>query len=468
MTSVCFALRRRLLQRVLLPLIAAAALAGLPAPPAGAVDTSATTLIETRLTDLVNADRARAGLPGLRIDVRLVAPARAWSARMAASGSLAHDPDAAAANPAGVTTWAENVGRTSEPDAAAALHAGFMASPAHRSIMLDGRFSDVGVGVARGDDALYATQHFTGGAPARISSAVQATADLARALFADGGAQRAVIVRDDLFPDALASGPLAGSLGPILLTPPGGVLYPHVRLALEEFLPAGATVWIVGGNAAVDSDVEAELAAAGWRVRRIWGGDRVDTAAAVARAIAERDGRPDTALLATAGNWADAAAGGGFGARTGSPVLLTHVDELPGATADALSAVAPRRVAVLGGADVVSDRVAQRAGAARVDGLTRQDTAAAVARDLWGRSDAASAPAWTVVPADGEDAWTWALAAAPLAARVDAPILLAARPLSDGLRAYLDGLGYGNGRSAALHPFGPVGPALDDLAALTR
>lgn len=425
------------------------------------------TSVENQLTELVNAERRGRGLPDMRVDVRLMAPAREWSAHMASQGRLSHTGDLRGQAPAGASAWAENVGMSSSPDAAGGLHAMFMASGGHRASIL-GNYTDVGIGVTVSGGRTWVTQRFTAGAPAPVAAAVASTAALTKNLFGGGQAQHAVIVRDDVFADALAGGPLAGDDGPILLNPPGGAVHPAVRSALEAVLPRGSTVWLAGGSAAVSDHVEWELDAAGWNVKRVAGPNRVETAARVAREVTSRSGRPARALVATAGDWPDAAAGGAYGAAAQAPILLSESDAVPAATAGALGEIRPQRVAALGGRAALSNGVVSQLGADRVSGPSRQGTSAAIAADLWGHRDA-SPRYWIAVPAYSADAWTWAVTAAPLAARHGAAVLLVGDDLASTTRDYVAGLGYGGGNSATLLTHGPVpGAAADQLRALLR
>jgi putative cell wall-binding protein len=450
-------------------LVIALVLSALLIPPAPAWASASDTEVEVRLTELVNASRAQHGLQPLRVDVRLVASARGWSAEMARQGRLAHDPHLQRGIPAGARAWAENVAVTSRTDdPAGAIHRMLMDSAPHRRNILDGRFTDLGIGVARGGGRTWATQRLTAGAPATVAPAVEGLASLTRSTFGSGGAAHAVIARDDVFADALAAGPLAGRGGPILLSPPGPVLHPAARVALERVLPRGRTIWLVGGTSAVSDGVAGELRGAGWDVRRASGTTRVGTAEAVARQVVARDGRPATALAATGWDWPDAVTGGAYGARAGAPIVLTEPNRVPAETHRALEAVRPGGVAVLGGSAAVSDRVVRDLGGTRVAGATRQSTSAATAESLWGYRDAAP-QRWIAAPAFGDDAWTWALGAAPLAARTGAAVLLVGPQLDPDLRDYVAGLGYGGGRSAELLTVGPVPTSgADELRALLR
>lgn len=456
-------------------LVVTLVLVALAARPAAA----ATGQVERVLTDSVNATRQAAGLAPLRVDVRLVEAARSWSRTMADGVGLDHSGDALVL-PDEVTAWAENVGWTaSTVDPAAELAAEFLTSPRHLAAIRDPRFTDLGVGAVQSGRHTWVTEIFAttdpvaptpsadpapvpapepAPAPAPVDHVV-GLADRAEALFAGEAARHAVIARDDAFPDALAAGPLAGPDGPLLLTPPGQRLHPEVRAALDATVPPGATVYLVGGPGAVSDDVVRELQEAGWAPRRLSGPDRVTTAAAVAWAMAERDGPPDEVLLADSEDWPDAAAGGAYGAAVGAPVLLAHPDEVPDATRAVLDQLRPARVAALGGPDVLHDDVVRATGAERVAGPTREGTAVAVAARLWGRTAAAHGDRWIAARADS---WQWALGAAPAAASVDAPVLLVGAAPASAVTEYLDGLGYGHGVTGTLDVMGPVDPGAVD------
>lgn len=247
---------------------------------------------------------------------------------------------------------------------------------------------------------------------------------LSGAAFAAGQADRAVIARADVFADALAGGPLAGTGGPLLLTAPDA-LDGRVTAELDRVLAPGAPIYVLGGSAAIGEAVVDQLRARYGDVIRLAGDSRFATAAAIAEQVVEESGAT-TAMIARAGPddaapWADAIAGGAYGAAVGVPVLLTDTDRLSEATADALDVLGIDDTIVLGGTAAVSQAVEARLPSpTRVAGPDRAATAAAIARQLWPAGSA------EVVLANGyaADAWTYALAAAPLAARRGAPLLV--------------------------------------------
>jgi putative cell wall-binding protein len=252
---------------------------------------------------------------------------------------------------------------------------------------------------------------------ATAGSPVAASVELSQAAFTSrGSAEHAVLARADVFADAMAGGPLAGTGGPLLLGS-SGELDAAVRRELERVLPEGRTVYVLGGTAAL-SDGVADALAERWTVERISGRERTETAAKVADVVRRRSGTT-TVMLARSGPddvapWADALAGGAYGAKEGIPVLLTPTDALTPPTRAALSGV--ERTLVLGGAGAVSDAVAaQVPNATRISGKDRTGTAVAIAERLWGRTSGSAGDVVLVADGYSERAWTLPLAASPLA-----------------------------------------------------
>ena len=216
-------------------------------------------------------------------------------------------------------------------------------------------------------------------------------AAISRGGFASASA--VVIASGEQFPDALAAAPLAGGVeGPVLLVRPGS-LPSDVITELRRLQPARAIV--IGGPSSVSEDVVTELHRYVQAVERIGGEDRYATAADVATEGLAPSEPPAEVLLASGEQFPDGLAGGAYGAATGAPLLLTRRDSLPPETAEALAALRPARIIVLGGTDtitgVVSGELAQytTTGAVRrIAGDDRYDTAAAVVEQLFGAGPA--------------------------------------------------------------------------------
>jgi putative cell wall-binding protein len=185
--------------------------------------------------------------------------------------------------------------------------------------------------------------------------------------FGEGGQLSEIIIATGLrFPDALAVSAYSAAKGvPILLGGPAGV--PRATQAyLDKHAGAGTTVFVIGGQQAVDAPTEP----AGITVDRIAGSDRFGTAREVARellgATAATTQPNDVLVLARAddpGGFADALAGGPLAAAAEGPLVLTNPAELPATTANYVGNLGydqplrPAKSFVLGLAGAVNDTV---------------------------------------------------------------------------------------------------------------
>lgn len=238
------------------------------------------------------------------------------------------------------------------------------------------------------------------------------------------GADTVLLARSDSYADALAGAPLAGELGaPLLLTPTAG-LVDETRAEIERL---GATeAVLLGGSSALSGAVTRELRDLGLDVRRLAGETRFDTAAVVAAELTEatsvflvEGANPDPAR-----GWPDAVALSSLAARTATPVLLTTRDVLPDETSDALAALAPEALTVVGGTTAVSEDVLRAAGRAagvdaeRLAGGDRYATSAAIALEAT-KDGADPSAVWLVTGLN----WPDALAAGPASAAAGATLL---------------------------------------------
>jgi len=104
----------------------------------------------------LNGERAAHGLTPLVMRADLTSIAQSWSAHMAATGVLSHNPSLASE----VTNWlavGENVG---DGPTIGDLDAAFMASPKHRANVLDPTYDDVGIGTVTRDGMIWITVDF--------------------------------------------------------------------------------------------------------------------------------------------------------------------------------------------------------------------------------------------------------------------------------------------------------------------
>lgn len=154
-----------------------------------------------------------------------------------------------------------------------------------------------------------------------------------------------IIARSDIFPDALAAGPLADVLdAPILVSKPGSSLDSRVMDELED--SDFDRVILLGGTGVFTEDVREDLIEEGFEVERQRGVDRYETAVGiakrVARELADRDvdgftnRKSVNVYLATGTNFPDAMAAGAAAADNDGVVLLTYGAKMNSSTLDFL------------------------------------------------------------------------------------------------------------------------------------
>ena len=142
----------------------------------GSIGTASTASTEAQFVVKINAARAAAGLRGYVVRSDLAAVAEGQAQRMAASNRLYHNPNLA--SEVRNYRWAgENVGYGPDVDA---LHNAFMASPSHRSNILDHDFTEVGLGAVWSEGRLWVAEVFREPTGASVAT-IQVEATKARA-----------------------------------------------------------------------------------------------------------------------------------------------------------------------------------------------------------------------------------------------------------------------------------------------
>jgi serine protease len=198
--------------------------------------------------------------------------------------------------------------------------------------------------------------------------------------------QAVVLSRGDGFADALAGVPLAAKKsGPLLLTTPTA-LVPEVAGEIGRILPPGATVYLLGGPAAISGGVEAHLQRSGYRTVRFAGADRFGTALAIAQnqqAMAD----PPRVLVATGLNFPDALAAGPYAAlpTVGAAIVLSEDRVFDPATANYVRSKLGNRYGVTGVGGQAGSALAtlSRGGYGLFAGADRYATAAEIAGLGW-------------------------------------------------------------------------------------
>ncbi|MFL6116635.1 MAG: cell wall-binding repeat-containing protein [Catenulispora sp.] len=199
-------------------------------------------------------------------------------------------------------------------------------------------------------------------------------------------AQSVVLSRSDVFADALGGAALAAHRsGPLLLTDPKA-LDPATQAEIHRILPAGGTVYVLGGTAAISPAVQAKLKALGYNVDRIAGDDRYETAVSIAKTI---DQAAADVLVATGTNYPDAlSAGAAAGAYPHMVVVLTDGNAMPASTDAYLQGKVNngqlKYLAAIGGAANNALKGAKWQGYDTLVGVDRYQTSYLVAHEIFG------------------------------------------------------------------------------------
>jgi len=227
------------------------------------------------------------------------------------------------------------------------------------------------------------------------------------------------------FPDAMAAGPAAIRQGGVILSIPQDWITNPVGLELDRLDPE--RVVIVGGPAVIDPLVEyiLTLIVPDAKVDRIGGADRYETAELIARDAAGTSESSDRyAFVATGANFPDALAAAPAAGKLDAPVLLVPGGPVSAGTRKAIVDLGIDHIVIVGGEASVGRDTADSLAAvpgvvdvSRVAGADRYLTAAQISAQFIGSSENA-------LVATGEG-FVDALAGAPLAGALGAPLLLA-------------------------------------------
>ncbi len=188
--------------------------------------------------------------------------------------------------------------------------------------------------------------------------------------------------------DALAASALAGVFdAPVILVPAYDKFSSLLSVYYELDRLGCSDVYVIGGDAAVDPWIDADLEDMGYSVERISGDTRYITAGRIVEQVLFYGGPSDTAFLVRGDDYADALAVSPYAFSQGIPVLLTKTASLSSVAAGVIEDENITNVIVAGGEAAVSGAVvaqveALNGGATNVvrrAGSTRYATAKAVA-----------------------------------------------------------------------------------------
>ena len=190
------------------------------------------------------------------------------------------------------------------------------------------------------------------------------------------------------YPDALSAAPAAAAEGgPLLLTPASGSVPRTVLDRIAQLDPD--RIVVVGGTGAVSAGVVAQVQSRvpGASIERLSGPDRYSTGREIIGSAFSTGS--DIVYVATGRNYPDALSASAAAASRNAPVVLVDgsASGLDEASCQAITALAPSRIIVVGGESVVSSGIAQDlaivATVTRLSGPSRFETSAAINREAF-------------------------------------------------------------------------------------
>ena len=244
---------------------------------------------------------------------------------------------------------------------------------------------------------------------------IQTAIEISKKYF--GHADTVIVVDSNNYADAITASVLSKLMNaPILLTDTHKL---DTRVAAEIERLGAKDVIIVGGHNSVADSVKAELKAYDEdSVERIWGNDRYETSAQVARRIVGITGKKGHAVIASGEVFADALAVGPYAAQQGYPILLVQAKNIPTSINKALKDLGIKNVTIAGGLNTVSKSLENPLPnvVERLQGKSRYETAIAIAQSKFPQAKEAFL-------VNGEQ-WMDALVIAPVGGIMSKPILL--------------------------------------------
>ncbi|WP_237036827.1 cell wall-binding repeat-containing protein [Mediannikoviicoccus vaginalis] len=232
-----------------------------------------------------------------------------------------------------------------------------------------------------------------------------------------GQANTVIVVDRKDFPDAMTASVLSKLLNaPILLTETNR-LDPRVAAEIQRL--GARDVIIVGGNSSVSEAVKKELAKFDKdEVERIYGRDRYETSAQVARRVVGITGKIGHGVVASGEVFADALTVAPFAAREGYPILLVKRNSVPPSINKAIKDLSITKVTIAGGYSTVAKSLESSLPTVveRLRGNSRYETAIDIVNKKFNNAN-------EIFLANGEQ-WMDALVIGPVGGILDIPILL--------------------------------------------
>lgn len=252
-----------------------------------------------------------------------------------------------------------------------------------------------------------------------------------------------VIASGEGFADALNGSILAKNLNsPILLMGKTEKDNNYAFDYIQKYLKASGKVYILGGTASVNTEIENKIKALGYNVERLAGNSRFETNSNILSKLSVKKGTP--VFIVNSNAFADALSISSISAIKGYPIIMSTKDSISDTIKSQLNKIKPSKVYIIGGESMLSSKIISQVQAinpsltdtdiVRIAGKTKYLTNLAVC-------NAFNLDTNNAVIASGENL-SDALAGSALAAKLNAPIILSNGKDFSSQTQYLSGTTY--------------------------
>ena len=257
-------------------------------------------------------------------------------------------------------------------------------------------------------------------------------------------AEKVIIVNQDMFPDSISATNISQGEYPVLYTRAG-------QLGSKTFNYLGdmtnlKEIYLLGGTTSINDSIVTQLTdrfGSTVDITRIDGKDRFEANTnAIRKGYADEDGnviKHDHVVIATGEIYTDALYGVSFANSIDAPIVLSKTDRLVDSTIQLLKDMGTSKITIIGGTNSVNHSIFDQLVSGgfrpqsieRIAGETRYDGSVEVARETFTEGPV------NVLIASG-DVHTDALVSAPLAQKLNGPIILVRKDSTvDEVKAYL-------------------------------
>lgn len=244
-----------------------------------------------------------------------------------------------------------------------------------------------------------------------------------------------IVTNGEDFADAL-SGSILQSLGdyPVMLVNRSVKNSDKTLNYIENNLKKDGTIYILGGEASVDTEFESYFKEKGFnKVVRLGGKDRYETNIKIVNSANVKEGTP--IVIANGENFPDALSISSTAAYKGYPIFITPSDSIPKAVEEKIKEIKPSKVYIIGGTGSISSSIENKAkeiskDVVRIQGKDRYETSMNVCKYFGKSSD-------NIVIASGE-AFPDSLSGSAIAAKFKAPIVIIDESNANSFKNYVD------------------------------